>query len=160
MILSNWEISTSTLTIPRTETKTAHTTLRLFGSLPACLSAKTPTWSYPWLGDSKVSPLKSCSIYHCWNSTHIWPLPPDSWDKQVMTQGTPERDRIQKHKRNWHDILPQKIWLRESELVESPPRNVAQLTVFFLLENYSPETVERVPDRPASAWYNSYQPWC
>ena len=31
---------------------------------------------------------------------------------------------------------------------------MAQLTVFFLLENYSPETVERVPDRPASAWYN------
>ena len=28
-------------------------------------------------------------------------------------------------------------------------------TISFLLDKYAPETVKRVPDRPASAWYHS-----
>ena len=51
--------------------------------------------------------------------------------------------------------------LAESELVKSPPKDVEQLTILynstlsFPLDIYALETVKYVPDRPASARYNT-----
>ena len=53
--------------------------------------------------------------------------------------------------------------LSGSELVESPPMDLEQLTVLYTrtssppptLEKYASETVKQFSDRPASAWYNS-----
>ena len=49
----------------------------------------------------------------------------------------------------------------ELELVKSPPKDVEQLSILcnstlsFPLDIYALETVKCVPDRPASAWYNT-----
>ena len=51
--------------------------------------------------------------------------------------------------------------LAESGLVKSPPKDVEQLSILcnstlsFPLDIYALETVKCVPDRPASAWYNT-----
>ena len=85
----------------------------------------------------------------------------------VTVETKMSRPRVPRKKIRSTNIQEIDMTAFHKDLVESklksphPPPEVEPLTVLcsstlsFLLDKYAPGTVKRVPDRPASTWYNS-----